>query len=154
MTNAVQILIERLKTHPDDFFGAVGEGHRVTKYGYPKFAGVERKLNDLVAEPAVREKNAGRANPYWFLEPEELATLIDAYKDASRKRFDAEIVHLLLAPEPEPVQYQAVIGNGSLVSNYNTTIAPQSLEAEARQADLNARMDSAMRNTKPFKFSI
>jgi hypothetical protein len=108
MINAVQILIDRLKSHPDEFFGEVGDGSRgLAKWGSPKFAGVERRLNELVAgnrpDQPMRE---GVAHPYWFLEPEELNALIVAYKEASRARFDAEIVHNLLTPEPEPVQYQ------------------------------------------------
>ena len=108
MNNAVQILIDRLKSHPDEFFGELGGGTRgLGTWSSHKFAGIERRLNELVAgnrpDQPVRE---GVAHPYWFLEPEELDALKAAYKEASRARFDAEIVHTLLAPEPEPVQYR------------------------------------------------
>jgi hypothetical protein len=106
MTNAVQILIERLKTHPDDFFGEVGNSRSLAQWGSPKFAGIERHLNALVGGRAVVEKHMQESHPYWFLEPEELSALTAAYKEAARARFDAEIVHTLLAPEPEPVQYR------------------------------------------------
>lgn len=125
MNNAVQILIDRLKSHPEEFFGELGSGARnLAQWGSPKFAGVERRLNELVAgnrpDQPMRE---GVAHPYWFLEPEELNALKAAYKEASRARFDAEIVHTLLAPEPEPVQYREAMRidtSGSLGIGLNT----------------------------------
>ena len=126
MNNAVQILIDRLKSHPEEFFGELGSGARnLAQWGSPKFAGVERHLNVLVGSRAVVEKHMreGAAHPYWFLEPEELDALKAAYKEASRARFDAEIVHTLLAPEPEPVQYREAMridSSGSLGIGLNT----------------------------------
>jgi hypothetical protein len=128
MNNAVQILIDRLKSHPDEFFGEVGNDKRgLGTWSSHKFAGIERRLNELVAgnrsDQPMRE---GVAHPYWFLEPEELSALTAAYKEASRARFDAEIVHTLLAPEPEPVQYQEAMrinSSGSL--GIGTTTASQ-----------------------------
>jgi hypothetical protein len=124
MNNAVQILIDRLKSHPEEFFGEVGNSRNLAQWGSPKFGGVERRLNELVAgnrpDQPVRE---GVAHPYWFLEPEELDALKAAYKEASRARFDAEIVHTLLAPEPEPVQYREAMridSSGSLGIGLNT----------------------------------
>jgi hypothetical protein len=114
MINAVQILIDRLKSHPEEFFGEVGGGNRgLAQWGSPKFAGVERHLNVLVGSRAVVEKHMQEGHPYWFLEPEELDALKAAYKEASRARFDAEIVHTLLAPEPEPVQYREAMRIGA-----------------------------------------
>ena len=118
MNNAVQILIDRLKSHPEEFFGEVGGGDRgLAQWGSPKFAGIERQLNAMVGGRAVLEKHLQEGHPYWFLEPEELNALKAAYKEASRARFDAEIVHTLLAPEPEPVQYREAMridSSGSL----------------------------------------
>ena len=129
MNNAVQILIDRLKSHPEEFFGEVGNDTRgLGTWSSHKFAGIERRLNELVAgnrpDQPVRE---GVAHPYWFLEPEELAALKAAYKEASRARFDAEVVHTLLAPEPEPVQYREGmrIGATGNIGLSTTTTASQ-----------------------------
>jgi len=37
----------------------------------------------------------------WFLEPEEKAALIEAYKEARRTRFEAQVFHDLLSPQEE-----------------------------------------------------
>lgn len=138
MTNAVQILIERLKTHPEEFFGEVGNSRSLAQWGSPKFAGIERHLNALVGGPdgMIREKD--RAHPYWFLEPEELSALTAAYKEAARARFDAEIVHTLLAPEPEPVQYREGMRiDTSGTFNIGTTAIANQLAVTGFQARAN-----------------
>jgi hypothetical protein len=141
MINAVQILIDRLKSHPDEFFGEVGGGNRgLGTWSSHKFSGVERRLNELVAgnrpDQPMRE---GVAHPYWFLEPEELDALKAAYKEASRARFDAEIVHTLLTPEPEPVQYQEAMrmdstGNIGIGLNTASQFANTGFQAVSKKA--------------------
>ncbi len=89
MMQAVQVIIERLKTNPEDFFGDADHRGRI-----PKFQGIAEKLDDLLAH-----KQEGFIHRLWFLEPEEQAALIEAYKEARRARFEAQVFHdLLTAP--------------------------------------------------------
>jgi hypothetical protein len=81
----------------------------------------------------------GVAHPYWFFEPEELNALKAAYKEASRARFDAEIVHNLLTPEPEPVQYQEAMridstGNIGIGLNTASQFANTGFQAVPKKA--------------------
>jgi hypothetical protein len=140
MNNAVQILIDRLKSHPEEFFGEVGDDPRgLAVYASSKFAGVERRLSELVAgnrpDQPMRE---GVAHPYWFLEPEELNALKAAYKEAARARFDAEIVHTLLAPEPKPVQYREAMridssGSIGIGTSMSSQLAATGFQAISKQ---------------------
>ena len=87
MMQSVQVIIERLKSHPEDFFGDF-ETHLARS---PKFMDITEKLDDLIIE-----KENGNIHRLWFLEPEEKAALIEAYKEARRARFEARIFHKLL----------------------------------------------------------
>ena len=90
MMQSVQVIIERLKTNPEDFFGDSDHRGRM-----PKFQGIAEKLDDLLAH-----KQEGFIHRLWFLEPEEKAALIEAYKEARRARFEAQVFHdLLTKPE-------------------------------------------------------
>jgi hypothetical protein len=62
----------------------------------PKFQGIAEKLDDLLAH-----KQEGFIYRLWFLEPEEKAALIEAYKEARRARFEAQVFHDLLSPQEE-----------------------------------------------------
>ena len=91
MMQSVQVIIERLKTNPEDFFGDADSRGRM-----PKFQGVAEKLDDLLAH-----KQEGFIHRLWFLEPEEKEALIAAYKEARRARFEAQVFHDLLSPQEE-----------------------------------------------------
>jgi hypothetical protein len=96
MMQSIQIIIERLKTHPEDFFGDVNE-KRALGGTYPKFHEVKDRLDNLLTEP-----QDGHTHRLWYLEPEEKEALLAAYKEARRARFEAKVFHTLLtAQEPE-----------------------------------------------------
>jgi len=92
MMQSVQVIIERLKTHPEDFFGdADSRGH------IPRFGSILNKLDNLLTE-----NQDGQVHRLWYLEPEEKSALIEAYKEARRVRFEAQVFHELLTPREEP----------------------------------------------------
>ena len=91
MMQSVQVIIERLKSHPEDFFGDDGPRGRI-----PRFRNILDKLDNLLTE-----NQDGQVHRLWFLEPEEKAALIEAYKEARRARFEAQVFHDLLTPVEE-----------------------------------------------------
>jgi len=91
MMQSVQVIIERLKTNPEDFFGDADSRGRI-----PKFSSILDKLDNLLTET-----QDGHVHRLWFLEPEEKAALIEAYKEARRTRFEAQVFHDLLTPREE-----------------------------------------------------
>ena len=92
MMQSVQVIIERLKTHPEDFFGEIAP-KRVSRVP-PKFEEMTQKLDDLIAE-----KNVGHIHRLWFLNEDEKDALIEAYKEARRARFEAKTFHELLSSQ-------------------------------------------------------
>ena len=92
MMQSVQVIIERLKTNPEDFFGDADSRGRI-----PKFSSILDKLDNLLTET-----QDGHVHRLWFLEPEEKAALIEAYKEARRARFEAQVFHDLLSPQDIP----------------------------------------------------
>ena len=95
MMQSVQVIIERLKSHPEDFFGDLEDSR--LRHTAPKFHRITDKIDDLLTEP-----QDGRIHRLWYLEPEEKEALIEAYKEARRARFEAQVFHTLLTnAEPE-----------------------------------------------------
>ena len=92
MMQAVQVIIERLKTNPEDFFGEIAP-KRVSRVS-PRFEEITQKLDDLIAE-----KNVGHIHRLWFLDEDEKDALIEAYREARRARFEAKTFHELLSPQ-------------------------------------------------------
>ena len=97
MMQSVQVIIERLKSHPEDFFGGF-EGRGLGQ-SRPKFNDVREKLDDLLIE----KPDVGHTHRLWYLEPEEKEALLAAYKEARRARFEAKVFHTLLTKQEEPV---------------------------------------------------
>jgi hypothetical protein len=92
MMQSVQVIIERLKTHPEDFFGSDDYRSRI-----PKFRDITEKLDDLL----IDKHDAGHIHRLWYLEPEEKEALLDAYKEAQRARFEAHVFHTLLTNQEQ-----------------------------------------------------
>ena len=114
MMQSVQVIIERLKSHPEDFFGDADSRGRM-----PKFLDITEKLDDLLAD-----KDKQYVHRLWYLEPEEKEALIAAYKEARRARFEAQVFHTLMTKQNEvPVstviaRQHPVTGKGMLTSSY------------------------------------
>ena len=109
MMQSVQVIIERLKSHPEDFFGDVDSRGRV-----PKFVDITEKIDDLLAD-----KDKQYVHRLWYLEPEEKEALIAAYKEARRARFEAQVFHTLLTKqEPEEKELNVVTRRHPVTGKY------------------------------------
>lgn len=95
MMQSVQIIIERLKSHPEEFFGDINE-MKGLGIKYPKFHSITDKLDNLLTE-----NQDGQVHRLWYLEPEEKDALLAAYKEARRARFEASVFHTLLAKQED-----------------------------------------------------
>jgi hypothetical protein len=105
MMQSVQVIIERLKTNPEDFFGEIAP-KRVSRVP-PKFEEITQKLDDLIAE-----KNVGHIHRLWFLNEDEKDALIEAYKEARRARFEAKTFHELLSPQEPDLSLERMDASG------------------------------------------
>jgi hypothetical protein len=94
MMQSVQVIIERLKSHPEDFFGDM-EGRLIGRHA-PKFNDVREKLDNLLTEP-----QDGHTHRLWYLNEDEKLALLEAYKEARRARFEAKVFHTLLTKPDE-----------------------------------------------------
>jgi len=90
MMQSVQVIIERLKSNPEDFFGEISDRQGLG-LPRPKFYDITDKIDNLLTDP-----QAGHVHRLWYLEPEEKAALLAAYKEARRARFEARTFHQLL----------------------------------------------------------
>jgi len=133
MMQSVQVIIERLKSNPEDFFGDVVEGRLIGRHA-PKFSTIREKLDDLLTDP-----QDGHVHRLWYLNEDEKTALLDAYKEARRSRFEAKVFHTLLtAQEPDP-QYDINMdrmspsGKRLMQGTTSNIIAPQSMLAEANK---------------------
>lgn len=94
MMESVKIIIERLKSHPEEFFGDT-DGGRSLRHA-PKFDDIRQKLDNLLTD-----NQDGQVHRLWYLEPEEKTALLDAYKEARRARFEARVFHTLLTKQEQ-----------------------------------------------------
>jgi hypothetical protein len=135
MMQSIQIIIERLKTHPEDFFGDVNE-KRALGGTYPKFHEVKDRLDNLLTEP-----QDGHTHRLWYLEPEEKEALLAAYKEARRARFEAKVFHILLTnqdPEERSTVTYRTQGRyhphtGKELMEGSNIITPASMMSQAQQ---------------------
>lgn len=137
MMQSVQVIIERLKSNPEDFFGEISDRQGL---GLPraKFYDITDKIDNLLTEP-----QDGHVHRLWYLEPEEKEALLAAYKEARRSRFEAKVFHTLLtAQEPEEtntVTYTTAMrldSSGNLgigTQKPSKIIAPQNMLNQAQQ---------------------
>ena len=117
LSAGVQILVTQLKENPDAFFGPIESGPR-SIFSNPKFNGwrvtIEEEVIGITSE-AVRAKQGPST---WFLTDEEKAALADAYRQAKRERFDADIIYTLNRPkEDDSAKY------GTIAGAYQTQLA-------------------------------
>ena len=130
MMQSVQVIIERLKSHPEDFFGDVVEGRLIGRHA-PKFNTIREKLDDLLTDP-----QDGKVYRLWYLNEDEKLALLEAYKQARRERFEAKVFHTLLTKPEEPdVRTERIDASGKrlmqgwqgLMQGPTTMVAPQNM---------------------------
>jgi hypothetical protein len=136
MMPSIQVIIERLRTHPEDFFGGIDE-NKALGMMRPKFYDVTDKIDNLLTET-----QDGHVHRLWYLEPEEKAALIEAYKEARRARFEAKVFHTLLTnAEPEERSTVTYKTQGRyhphtgkpLMQGSSNIITPASMMSQAQQ---------------------
>lgn len=92
----VKILIDRMETHPEDF----DEGkldHSTLSYKHvPRFKYINRCLESVLKD----SKDVAWGDWKYFTE-EERKALIQAYTNMKRKKFDAEIMGMLMLEEEQ-----------------------------------------------------
>jgi len=118
LSAGVQILVTQLKENPDAFFGPIASDPR-SIFSNPKFSGwrvaIEEEVLGIASE-SVRVKQPLPST--WFLTDEEKAALADAYRQAKRERFDADIIYTLNRPkEDDSAKY------GTIAGAYQTQLA-------------------------------
>jgi hypothetical protein len=132
LSQGVQILIERLKTHPEDFFGELSSSRATLQMGKytTKFRPEQLQIERHIIGAA--DKDDGSYDAYWFLTQEEKDALRVAYTEAKRARFEAEIIHTMMAP-PEPA-YGTVSGNYAQSLGASVNVVQQGVTSSLRSA--------------------
>jgi hypothetical protein len=102
LSAGVEILIARLASHPEEFFGPLREDRPFEPQASPKFGLWKAVIEDDIALARMSEAVRPATRHTWFLTEAEKAALSDAYRQACRLRFDSEVVAALYA-EPEHV---------------------------------------------------
>jgi hypothetical protein len=101
LSAGVRILIDQLKENPEAFFGPIGHDPH-TLYTNPKFAGWRQAIEEELIGLDVQRLQVKRPLPAtWFLTEEEKAALVQAYTEAKRQQFDAQVIYQLNAPMEE-----------------------------------------------------
>ena len=133
LSPGVQILIDQMKSNPDEFFGPLEISPRIARAGEsPKFRYIANQIAaELVGIPDPR-REAPRANDpgsLWFLTDFERNALKEAFTEAKRLRFDAEIITILHhKPDPEDERYKAAyIGGTATITSAASNVATSAL---------------------------
>lgn len=103
LSAGVQILIDQLKENPDAFFSPMTHDPREV-YVNPRFSGWRHAIEEEIigVEPHTKNQIRRVLPATWFLSEDEKEALADAYLQAKRQRFDAEVIFTLNAPPEEP----------------------------------------------------
>jgi len=110
LSAGVQILVTQLKENPDAFFGPIESDPR-SIFSNPKFSGWRIAIEEEILGMASEEVRVKRGPTTWFMTDEEKAALADAYRQAKRERFDANIIYTLNSPpEDEVEKYRTITG--------------------------------------------
>ena len=129
MLEAVSIIINRLESHPEDFFGEIND--RSLRVSNPRFNRIRSDLDMLVGKYQEDERPR-----FWYLTEAEKEALRVAYTKACRERFQAETMHTLLSQEapPSPAQtlWSGAVGTAALNSKQPSAIlTPASMQKAA-----------------------
>ena len=101
MTPDIQMIIDRLKSHPDDFFEAI-DNPISAHMRSPRLEYLERMMRREFAprrEEEVLPKGATR--DFWFLTDDEREALRAAYTEAIRERFTAGVLFNIMRPDTD-----------------------------------------------------
>lgn len=129
MTPEIQMIVDRLKSHPEDFFEPV-EASISGNIRSPRLEYIERMMRREFAPRREGEIPAkGETRDFWYLTDDERTALRNAYTEAVRNRFTASVVFNIMRPdtevETETLKYRASgryatnLGN-SMVTTANT----------------------------------
>ena len=101
LSAGVQILVTQMKENPDAFFGPITHDPR-EGYLAPRFHGWRQAIEEELIGLDVQRLQVKRPLPAtWFLNEEEKAALVQAYTEAKRQQFDAQVIYQLNAPVEE-----------------------------------------------------
>lgn len=142
---SVQIIIERLKSHPEEFFGEISDRQGLG-LPRPKFYDITDKIDNLLTRP-----QEGHTHRLWYLTDTERLALIEAYKEARRARFEAKVFHTLLtAPTEVDLAVERMGTSGKrLMQGPSKIIAPQNIINESLEL-LNRQFDTEYaKNSNP-----
>lgn len=122
MNQAVQILIARMQTHPEDFFGPLdplntSKSLRLQREPNPKFRFLAVQIERHLI--GAKDRDESSADPLWHLTAAEREALRVAFTEARRVRFDAEVIHTLLTEqeaEPDYDKYASAL-TGTLAAS-------------------------------------
>lgn len=120
MNHAVQILIQRMQTHPEDFFGPLEPLHtpktlRMQKEPHPKFRHIAVQIERHII--GAKDRDESSADSLWHLTAAEREALRRAFTEARRVRFDAEVFHtLMVQPEPELPRKNVVLTTSQMTN--------------------------------------
>lgn len=126
MSQAVQMLIARMQTHPEDFFGPLEplntpKSLRLQREPNPKFRFLAVQIERHLI--GAKDRDESSADPLWHLTAAEREALRIAFTEARRVRFDAEVIHTLLTEqeaEPDYDKYATALTANLAVSLAHT----------------------------------
>ena len=126
MNQAVQMLIARMQTHPEDFFGPLEplnapKSLRLQREPNPKFRFLAVQIERHLI--GAKDRDESSADPLWHLTAGEREALRVAFTEARRVRFDAEVIHTLLTEqeaEPDYDKYASALTSNLAVSLAHT----------------------------------
>lgn len=126
LSAGVQILVDQLRENPDAFFGPLSHDPR-EGYISPRFSIWRQTIEEEIIGVEPLKDRVRRVLPaVWFLSEDEKEALADAYLQAKRQRFDAEIIFALNRPEVES-DTMTIKAHG----RYATTLASNTVSATA-----------------------
>ena len=138
MMQSVQVIIERLKTNPEDFFGDLNDG----RPQHVKFGELASKLDDLLTV-----KRDGEIHRLWYLNEDEKAALLEAYKETRRARFEAKIFHQLLSPQEQDLTMERMTPSGKRLMQRWTD--PRAMGAQVQTIKDEEKVYAKNRNPRP-----
>lgn len=112
--DAIQILLDQMDAHPEDFGKIYGQ--ETMRENYNRFW----RLRDMLLSEAQRRRGPRgdksdligglTTHHFWFLEEEEIDRLLEGLKQSARQYFVQDIVKTLAAPEQQDARMTDAFG--------------------------------------------